>query len=222
MPNGPATRPSLLLRIRNSDDRQAWSQFVEVYAPVVYRFARRRGLQDADAADVTQNVLRAVAGAAPRLDYDRTRGSFRGWLYTVSRNKLNSFLASERRQARGGGDPSVQRLLENQPAPAEDVDLWQQEYERGLFAWAADVVRGTFQEPTWKAFWETAVEGRSAREVAVETGMSPGAVYIAKSRVLARLRERIAELEGDDRAARADETHQTPKGKRYGGSTVLS
>src|SRR5205823_3239375 len=84
----PATRASLLVRIRDGQDAEAWRQFVRVYAPVVYGFARKRGLQDADAADLMQEVLRSVAAAAGHLEYDPRRGSFRGWLYTVTRNKL--------------------------------------------------------------------------------------------------------------------------------------
>src|SRR6516162_4441795 len=94
----PTTRPSLLVRIRDAADRDAWVQFVEVYAPLVYKFVRRRGLQDADAADLTQDVLRAVAGARQRLRYDPDRGTFRSWLFTVARNKLATFLARQQRR----------------------------------------------------------------------------------------------------------------------------
>src|SRR5437763_1051653 len=104
----PVTRPSLLVRIRDSRDREAWSQFVDVYAPLVYGFARKRGLQDADAADLSQDVLRAVAGAAARFEYDPERGSFRGWLLTVVRNKLRNFLAARARHHQGSGDTSAQ------------------------------------------------------------------------------------------------------------------
>jgi len=92
MTTSPHTRPSLLVRIRDAADREAWRQFVELYAPLVYRFARRRGLQDADAADLTQDVLQAVARSSGRLEYDPRRGTFRGWLFTVDRNKLHTFL----------------------------------------------------------------------------------------------------------------------------------
>src|SRR5690349_547511 len=82
MTSSPHTRPSLLVRIRDAADHQAWRQLVGLYAPLVYRFLRRRGLQDADAADLTQDVLRAVSAAAPGFEYDAGRGSFRGWLFT--------------------------------------------------------------------------------------------------------------------------------------------
>src|SRR5207245_5257494 len=111
MTESPITRPSLLVRLRDARDELAWSQFVEIYAPLVYGFARKHGLQDADAADVTQDVLRSVAGAAKKLEYDPQRGSFRGWLFTVVRNRLRDFWAVQGRQALGSGGPSaVQRL----------------------------------------------------------------------------------------------------------------
>src|SRR5262249_35758179 len=189
MTTPPLTRPSLLVRIRDAGDREAWRQFVEVYAPLVYKFARRHGLQDADAADLTQDVLLAVAGASKKLVYDPERGTFRAWLYTVARNKLRNFLLARQRR-RDDGDP---RLLDGQRA-REEVELWEKEYEQRLFDWAAGQVRGQFQESTWRAFWMTAVEGRGASEAAAELGMSVGAGYIAKSRVLARLRKEIKQV----------------------------
>jgi RNA polymerase sigma factor (sigma-70 family) len=198
MEDAPVTRASLLVRLRDGQDQEAWRQFVQVYAPLIYGFARQRGLQDADAADLMQEVLRAVALAAGRLAYDPQRGTFRGWLYTVTRNKLYNFLNGRRRQARATGDTGAQELLEDQPGQDGDAaDLWDQEYERRLFTWAADRVRGEFQAPTWQAFWRTAVEGESAREAGRALGLSPGAVYVAKSRVLARLREQIQILQGE-------------------------
>jgi RNA polymerase sigma factor (sigma-70 family) len=198
MEDSPVTRASLLLRIRDGQDRDAWRQFVDIYASLIYGFARKRGLQDADAADLMQDVLRSVASAVGRLDYDRRRGSFRSWLYTVTRNKLYSFLDGQRRHPRGSGDSGAQQLLEEQVDPDDSATAWDRDYERRLFAWAADQVHDEFQPSTWKAFWETAVEDREVKEVASELNLSPGAVYVAKSRVLARLREKIQEVQDDD------------------------
>jgi RNA polymerase sigma-70 factor (ECF subfamily) len=197
MEQSPATRASLLVRIRDARDQEAWRQFTEVYAALIYGFARRRGLQDADAADLMQEVLRAVAASAARLDYDPERGSFRSWLYTVTRNKIYTFLARQRRQVRGSGDSAAHERLEETPAQDDSRDLWDQEYERRVFSWAAEQVRGEFQQATWDAFWRTAVEGQGAREAGAALGMSVGAVYVAKSRVLARLRDEIQLLQGE-------------------------
>src|SRR5262249_38136023 len=149
---------------------------------------------DADAADLTQDVLQAVARASRRLEYDPERGTFRGWLFTVARNKLHNFLARRQRLPQED-EADVQRLLDEQPArEADEAALWEREYEQRLFDWAAEQIRDDFQESTWQAFWRTAVEGEGAREVAAALGTSIGAVYVAKSRVLARLRERIQEV----------------------------
>lgn len=187
--NEPTTRPSLLARLRDPADAAAWSRFVDLYAPLVYRFARRRGLQDADAADLTQEVLRAVAGAAGRFTYDPRQGRFRGWLQTVVRNKLINFAAKARRQMRGSGDSAVQELLAASAEAPELEEAWRDEYHRHLFHWAAEQVRNEVQRSTWEAFQRSAVEGKRGQAVATELGMSVAAVYLAKSRVLARIKE---------------------------------
>jgi RNA polymerase sigma-70 factor (ECF subfamily) len=200
MLDAPPTRASLLVRIRDGRDQEAWRQFVQVYAPVVYGFARKRGLQDADAADVMQDVLRSVAGAAPRLSYDRARGSFRGWLYTVARNKIFNFLeAGRHRLGRGSGDSGARERLEALAGPELGLaEAWDEEYQRSLADLAMQRVRGEVQPATWQAFWQTAVEGRSAREAGAGLGMSAGAVYVARSRVLTRLKEEVQRLQEED------------------------
>jgi RNA polymerase sigma-70 factor (ECF subfamily) len=195
MEESAATRPSLIARIRDLQDEEAWRQFVALYTPLVYRFAQSRGLQDADAADLAQDVLRAVAAAADRMEYDPQRGSFRGWLYGVARHKLADFRAKQQRGL--PADTAAQTLLLEHAAPVGEESSWDQEYEQRLFEWAAEQVRGGFKDQTWQAFWQTAVQGREARETALDLGMSLGAVYIAKSRVLARLRKQIQDVQGE-------------------------
>src|SRR3954466_12382980 len=112
MQESPATRASLLVRLRDGADADAWREFAHLYAPVIYGFARKRGLQDADAADLMQEVLRAVSSAMHRLEYDPVRGTFRGWLFTVTRNKVFNFLESRNRRVLGSGDSRVQQRLE--------------------------------------------------------------------------------------------------------------
>src|SRR5262249_5744149 len=116
----PATQPSLLVRLRDAQDKDAWRQFVEVYAPAVYGYARKRGLQDADAADVMQEVLRSVMQTIGRLEYENLRVSFRAWLFTLAHHRLCDFLTRRARQGQGTGDSATLGLLEEQPARAED------------------------------------------------------------------------------------------------------
>jgi RNA polymerase sigma factor (sigma-70 family) len=198
MSDALATRLSLLVRLRDARDDGAWSQFVELYAPLVFGFARKHGLQDADAADLTQDVLQAVSGGIRRLDYDAGRGSFRGWLFTVARNKLRNFLAAQRRPGRATGDSAAQQRFEELPAREEEQSAWwDQEYERRVFAWAAEQARGAFRDSTWQAFWQTAVEGKTGPEVARMLGMTVAAVYLAKGRVMERLKAIIREALGE-------------------------
>jgi RNA polymerase sigma factor (sigma-70 family) len=195
----PLTRPSLLIRIRDPMDSDAWAQFVELYGPVVYHFSRKRGLQDADAADLTQTVFHAIAHDIRRLDYDPSRGSFRGWLFGVVRNQFHKQYSRQKHVVRGSGDTTAHELLAEHPARfGEEEALWQQEYELRVFRWAAERVRACFEESSWQAFWQTAVEGKSAKEVAGQLGLTVGAVYTAKSRVLDRIKREIEELQQDE------------------------
>jgi RNA polymerase sigma-70 factor (ECF subfamily) len=197
MADSPPTRPSLLVRIRDPRDGQAWAQFVAVYAPLVYAYGRRQGLQDADAADLTQDSLRVVSEAIRSFEYDPQRGSFRGWLLTVVRNRLHRLRARRSRPGQGSGDTGGHEQLAAVAAPEEAQDEWDREYQRRRFRWAADQVRGQVQDATWQAFWRTAVAGTSGQVVALELGMTVAAVYLAKSRVMARLKDQLRQLQDE-------------------------
>lgn len=190
MEQSPQTRPSLLLRIRDFRDEDAWNQFIELYAPLIYGYLRKRNIQDADAGDLTQDVLSSVTSTANDFTYDPQRGSFRGWLLTVTRNKMLNFVSRKKAQT-GSGDSGVQRAIEEMTAEEDDRSQWDLEYERRLFEWAAEKARSEFQDSTWQAFWLTAVDNQSASAVAEKLDLSVGAVYVAKSRVTARLRQFI-------------------------------
>jgi RNA polymerase sigma-70 factor (ECF subfamily) len=197
MSSSPTTRASLLLRIRDPGDRLAWGEFVRVYAPLLHAYGLHRGLQDADAADLAQEVLRRLTGALPEFQYDPSRGSFRGWLFTVTRNELLKMARTRGRQPAGTGESEVRRLLEEQPDTAQDEEYWDREYRWSLFLWAADRVRPEFRDATWQAFWLTAVEGNEVDSVAAKLAISAGAVYIARSRVTARIRDVIQTVDGE-------------------------
>jgi RNA polymerase sigma factor (sigma-70 family) len=189
----PETRPSLLARIRDPQDGMAWGMFVEAYASLIHGYLRKRGLQDADAADITQEVLHRVARAIRRFKYDPRRGTFRGWLFTVVRNQLRSFL--DRKKEQGSGDSATMQLLLELPACDEDHG-WDTEYQQRLLRWAARKVKAGINESTWQAFWLMSGEGKSGQEVAQMLKMSVAAVYVARSRVLARLRDLVQQVEG--------------------------
>jgi RNA polymerase sigma factor (sigma-70 family) len=198
MTDSPATRQSLLLRLKDPRDERAWAEFVAIYTPLIDRLGRARGLQSADAADLAQEVFRAVAGAIHRYDPDPARGSFRGWLFRIARNLMINLLAAQRIRPQATGDSDVQELLERVPAPdGAETALFDLEYRRRIFLWAADQIRGEFRRSTWQAFWQTAVEGQDARAAAEVVGISVGAVYIARNRVMARLRSIIEHAELD-------------------------
>lgn len=200
MAEPPLTRVTLLTRLKDGRDVDAWREFVHLYGPVVYRFARNRGLQDADAADLMQDVMRSVARNAHRMEYDPKKGTFRGWLYTVTRNKIYNFLSSQKNRPRATGDPDAQERLDATPARDEDGpdEEWEKEYQRRLSARAMELVKDEFQPNTWAAFWQTAVDGKGAAEVGTALKMSAGAVYVAKSRVLARLRDEVQKMMAEE------------------------
>jgi RNA polymerase sigma-70 factor (ECF subfamily) len=190
----PATRASLLVRLRDPRDGTAWTEFVDVYAPLVYGYLRKQGLQDADAADLGQDVLVAIAGAVGRLEYDPKRGAFRNWLFTIVRHKLSSWRTAQENRPSGSGDSATHRLLEAYPEP-ESESAWQAEWDRQLFAWACQQVRRDVSEPTWQAFWRTAVEDRPGKEVAADLGLTTTAVYLARRRVLSRLKDLVRSVQ---------------------------
>ena len=192
------TELSLLVRIRDESDRDSWNRFVELYAPLVYGYLRKRGLQDADAADLTQDVMLAVATACKSFDYDRSKGSFRGWLFTIVNNRFRNFLRQQQHQATGTGDTQAHQFLSEQPGREhEQADEWDQEFHKHLFQQAAAHVRGDFQETTWQAFWRTTVQGEQAQQVAHSLGITVAAVYMAKRRVIASLQQHIRFLQDE-------------------------
>jgi RNA polymerase sigma-70 factor, ECF subfamily len=190
----PETRASLIVRLQADDDQAAWTEFVEIYRPVIFRLARRKGLQAADADDLAQQVLAAVAGAVSRWQPDADRGRFRTWLNRIAHNRIINALTRRAPDQAAGG--TTEFLAGQAAEDGPDSALLQNEYRREVFQWAARQVRGEFHADTWQAFWQTAVEDRPITDVAVELGKHTGAIYTARGRVMKRLREKIAEWDG--------------------------
>ena len=191
----PETRASLLIRVRDPADQTAWHEFVEIYRPVILRLARQKGMQEADADDVAQQVLAAVAKAVERREHDPKRAKFRTWLKRVAHNAILNAL-TRGKPDRGSGDSALLAVLHQRESPNGPAsDLLRLEYRREVFRWAARQVRQEFQQATWDAFWRTAVEGRAVEVVAEELAKNPGAVYAARSRVMRRIQEKVTEYE---------------------------
>ncbi|HJT31984.1 MAG TPA: sigma-70 family RNA polymerase sigma factor [Pirellulales bacterium] len=183
-----STPVSLLERMRKPGDADAWNRFVELATPLLSSWAHRLGLQNQDAADLVQEVLSVLVEKLPGFTYDPNK-SFRGWMRTIATNKWREW---RRRPAPALLETGGSQLAE---WPADDGDaFWEQEYRDYLVARALALMRGEFQPNTWQACWQHVVSGRSAADIADDLGMSIGAVYMAKSRVLNRLREELRGL----------------------------
>ncbi|MFO1020414.1 MAG: sigma-70 family RNA polymerase sigma factor [Planctomycetales bacterium] len=194
----PETRASLILRLPSPEDRLAWQEFVAIYEPFLYRYARRRGLQDADARELVQNVLLSVARAVERWTPDPSRGKFRSWLFKIARNQLLDLHSRHDRQPRSSGFSTFLNLLDRPalPSPFDERQLLL-EHRRELFRLISSRVKRSVKETTWQAFWLTSIEQQAPEDVAQKVGLTVGGVYIARSRVTARLKAEWKELESD-------------------------
>ncbi len=180
------TSPTLLERLRQPNQPEAWGRFVELYSPLLYYWARRLGLQESDAADLVQDVFTVLLEKLPEFQYDPNR-TFRGWLRTVT---VNKFLERRRKEA------AARKHVKPGPVPElPDEDqleaIWDEEYNRHVLGRALEVLKREFEPHTLKACWEFVVEGRKAADVAAELGIKEGAVRAAKFRVLCRLRQEL-------------------------------
>jgi RNA polymerase sigma-70 factor, ECF subfamily len=180
------TSITLLERIRVRSDERAWERFVNLYTPFLLDCARRAGLDEHDACELVQDVLLHLLDELPKFEYDVARHSFRGWLRTVTVNKCRE--RWRKMVPDSLGDPG------SELAAVEGEAFWEQEYRDFLTQRAMEIMRNEFETNTWRACWELIVSGRTAAEVAADLGMTEAAVYMAKSRVLRRLRQELAGL----------------------------
>ena len=186
----PQTRQTLILRLKSTEDAAAWEEFVEIYYPLIHRLATTKGLQAADAQDVAQEVLSKIAKAINQFDPHPESGSFRGWISRITRNMVIDFLRSKKRSDLVTNLASITTLYEA-TSPDGDSELFDLEHERQMFLWASEKIKSGFKPKTWIAFWKTTVENESIGKIAEQLNMSSGAIYIARSRVMAKLKATI-------------------------------
>jgi RNA polymerase sigma factor (sigma-70 family) len=182
------TSASLLLRIRDPHDNDAWTTFVNVYSPLIRRYCARKGLQAADAADIAQEVLSRVAKTIPTFAYDPERGRFRGWFGTLIAHQIATH------QTRNSKGPTLTPLMDEIPSPDPQ---WHYDFTEHVLAVSMDRIRGEFEPSTWEAFTATWVRQELPVTVAAKLGIAIHAVYVNKSRVLNRLQTEILHLAAD-------------------------
>jgi RNA polymerase sigma-70 factor (ECF subfamily) len=192
MPDWPATRLTLLERLRDPADQDAWTVFVDLYGPLLFRFARRRLPQDEDAADVMQEALKAVLGGS----YRRAGGRFQKWLVTVLLNKIRDFHTARLRRCELSGGAAVAERLEEEPSRADEEE-WDSERQRHLFRAAAERVQSRTNPLHWDAFVRTAVEDQPGQHVADALQLSLTNVYAIKSRLMKEIKDEVRRL-GED------------------------
>jgi RNA polymerase sigma-70 factor (ECF subfamily) len=186
-----STSTSLLRRVQQGD-ADAWRRLARLYSPLVYRWARRCGLQPNDAADIVQEVFTSVARNIDTFRHDLPESSFRGWLWTIARNQVRLFFRRDRDRVQAVGGSDARHFIEQQPDILDrDGEPSGFNSHASLVHRALGVIRGDFQPQTWQAFWRMVVEDRTAPEVAEQLGMTPAAVRQAKYRVLCRLHDEL-------------------------------
>ncbi|MCI0683660.1 MAG: sigma-70 family RNA polymerase sigma factor [Gemmataceae bacterium] len=190
-----ATSASLLERLAATSDAGAWQRLVDIYTPLIRGWLLRHAVQDADCSDLVQEVLAVVTRKLPAFQHNQRRGAFRSWLRAITTNCLRDFWKARRYRPRATGDSDFQDVLAQMEDPASGVSrLWDQEHDRHVTRKLLELLQPQFEPRTWTAFVKVAVEGADADRVAAELKMTVNAVWIAKSRVLARLRQEASGL----------------------------
>ncbi|NUQ65486.1 MAG: sigma-70 family RNA polymerase sigma factor [Pirellulales bacterium] len=188
----PATQFTLVGQMGDWQNHAAWKTFVDLYAPVIYRLGRRRGLQEADTADVVQNVLVRVSRAIRTFEPDHRHGRFRNWLITITSNEIRRHFRSDRGGIVAAADQSAANLV-----PAELEAAWIEQFQARVYQCALERTRGGVEEDLWQAFELVWLQGRKPQEAAVTLGRRIDWVYKAKHRVLQKLKQEVELLASD-------------------------
>lgn len=196
MPASPTeTRVSLILRLQDMADVEAWDEFVILYTPVILRVAKGRGMQAADADNLVQQVLLKVAQSVSNWLEREDRGPFRAWLVRIARNESINLLTRQSAKGHSLAGEEVTPELVNAQQADEIRELIDREYDHAVFDWAAERVKKDVQPKTWQAFWLTHIEGLSVQQAAEKLGVRTANIYFGRSRVMLRLRELVQQYE---------------------------
>ncbi len=186
---------SLLQRLRLQPDAASWQRLVELYTPLIHGWLRRHGVMAADADDLTQEVMAVVVRELPRFEHNQQRGAFRNWLRTITVNRLRMLWRARQSRPIATGDSDFLKVLDQLEDPNSSMrQLWDQEHDQHVARRLMELVEPQFEPATWKAFRRVVLDGVKAATAAAELGMSVNAVLLAKSRVLARLRQEMQGL----------------------------
>ena len=192
----PSLSSSLLVRVQEMQP-DAWARLVDIFSPIIYRWARQAGLSGADSADVVQEVFASIARHIPSFERQKEKGSFRSWLATITRNQIRDVFRKKKKQPDGRGGSTAMLNMMNAPDP--EMENWEatisvENLESRLPERVLKTVRADCDEKIWLAFWKTTIEEKPASRVAEELGLSIASVYQAKSRTLRRIRKRMEEI----------------------------
>lgn len=195
-----ATSPSLIRRVADRDP-EAWRRFTRLYGPLVFHWCRQQGLSEHDAADVMQDVFVSVARAVAGYE-DRAGSRFRGWLWTITRNQVVTFVRKRARQGvPDGGTQNWQQLLNVAESLSDDPDQFTSQFELdALYRRGLELVRQEFRPRTWEIFWKNVIEDQPTDAVAAEFGVSSNSVRQTRSRVLRRIRQELGDQSGSSRS----------------------
>jgi len=189
------TSVSLLERLCLDPDEGSWRRFVDLYVPLIRGWLRRYSVKEEDAEDLAQDVMAVVVRELPRFRHSERPGAFRSWLRTVTVNQLRALWRSRRGHATATGDSDMLRMLDQLADPASSLSLlWDQQHDQHVARRLMELIQPQFEPKTWQAFRRVAIDGLKAAAVATELDMSVNAVLLAKSRVLARLRQELRGL----------------------------
>ena len=190
--SAPGSMSSSLLARLKAGESAAWGRVVELYGPTVYRWSRQCGVAADDAADVCQEVFGSVATHLGQFRREKPGDSFRGWLWTITRNKAQDHFRRRAGEPNARGGSEHRAFLAGLPAEASEVSASSEPpADHALVRRALEAVRAEVEPPSWQAFWRMTIEGHSAAEVARDLGLSPNAVRQAKYRLLRRLRQEL-------------------------------